>query len=107
MDAACDFLGGPLSQELEDIAVVEPGVVGLPEVPLIQAALPLVLTALLARLLYAPAAEPPLPRMAGALLGRTVVHACSEGVALFDELGAISVDEPAAVDDAGAFPVSA
>lgn len=101
VDAACAFPGGPLAQELEDIAAVVPGVLGLagalPDVSSFQAPLSLVLAALLAGLLYAPPAEPPLPRLAGVLQEGTVLHACSEGLVLFEELGAVSVDEPAPV----------
>lgn len=110
VDAACALPGGPLAQELDDIAAVVPGVVdlagALPDVPLFQAPLPLVLTALSAGLLYAPPAGPPLPRLAGVLQGETVVHASSEGLVLFEELGAVSVDEPAPVGAAGVVPVS-
>lgn len=110
VDAACALADGPLAQELEDIAAVVPGVVGLagalPDVPLFQAPLPLVLAAPSAGLLYAPPAEPPLPRLAGVLQWGTVVHACSEVLVLFEELGAVSVDEPAPIGVAGVVPVS-
>lgn len=99
VDVACALLGGPLAQELEDIAAVVPGVVGLagalPEVPIF-----------LAGLLYAPPAEPPLPRLVGVLQEGTVVHACSGGLVLFEEFGAVSVDEPAPVGVAGVVPLS-
>lgn len=111
MDGASALLSGPLAQESEDIAMVVPGVVGLagafPEVPIFQAPLPPVLTAPLAGSLYAPPVELPLPRIVGALLGRAVVHFCSERVLLFEELGAPSVDKLAHVSVAGVVPVSA
>lgn len=100
VDAACALPGEPLAQDLEDIAAVVPGVVGLagalPEVP-----------RFLAGLLYAPTAEPPLPRLAGVLQEGTVAHACSEGLGLFEEFGAVSVDEPTPVGVAGVVPVLA
>lgn len=102
VDAACALPGGPLAQELEDVAAVVPGVVvvvvglvgALPDEPSFLAP---PLTLVLAGLLYAPPAEPPLPRLAGVLQDETVVHACSEELLSFEELGAVSLDEPAPV----------